>query len=46
MIHLLLVLLALGAFAAAAFGLAARFNLVAVGLFLWLLAETLGSRLP
>jgi hypothetical protein len=40
MIHarLLLMILALLAFACAAFGVASRFNLIAVGLFCWALS--------
>lgn len=42
-IHLLLILIALGCFAAAALGIGVgRVNLVAAGLFCWLLASTAG----
>ena len=38
MLRLILLVLALMAFAAAALGAPSRFNLMAVGLFLWVLA--------
>ena len=41
MLHLILILAALIFFALATFGVGSRFNLVAAGLFLWLLADHL-----
>jgi hypothetical protein len=46
MLHLILVLLALLLFLIAIFPVPSRFNLIAAGLFCWLLAETLGSLHP
>lgn len=42
-IHLLLILIALGCFAAAALGIGGRINLVVGGLFCWLLASTVAG---
>jgi hypothetical protein len=43
MLHLILVVVALVLFAIAAFNVPSRVNLIAAGLFCWLLAESLGS---